>query len=171
MRGVHPRGAVIPARRRIPVLAGLRKMTRRIVQKFLYGAAAFICLICTGGNLAIAAPQSLKLELNKLEPRTNACRAYFVIENKSGAAYTGLKLDLVIFNGDGIVANRLAVETAPLPANKTRLKVFDIQGAGCSAISRVLLNDVLACETGGQPANNCLASIETGSRTATKFFK
>jgi hypothetical protein len=125
--------------------------------------------------LAIALPAradgpSISIELNKLEANGAACRAYMVLNNSAGEAFESLKLDLVMFGTDGVVARRLAVETAPLAAGKTILKVFDIADQPCNGIGRVLLNDILTCR-GAEPRNDCLALVQTTSRAAAPFFK
>lgn len=116
----------------------------------------------------IAAPasaESVRVELNKLEPNNGACRAYMVTENGRDSALQSLKLDLVMFNADGVIAKRLAVELGPLPAGKTRVKAFDIDGVGCGGVSRILLNDVLSC--GG--AADCLSLVTVASRSDVAF--
>ncbi len=120
---------------------------------------------------ARAEPMPLTIELNKLEAAGEACRAYIVLHNPSPDAYTSLKLDLVMFDDDGIVARRLAVEGAPLTAGKTSLKVFDIAGLACPSIGRILLNDVLACAGASGAYEGCLARIETSARGKTPFIK
>ena len=120
---------------------------------------------------AWAADGGVSVELNKLEPSGGACRAYLVLENKSERAFETLKLDLVMFGADGIVANRLAVETAPLPGGKTSLKVFEIDALPCDGIGRVLLNDVMACadETGARA--DCLDLVTPSARGDAGFIK
>lgn len=114
----------------------------------------------------------VSLELNKLEPRDGACRAYLVIGNNTDIAFESLKLDLVMFDTDDIVAERLAVETAPLPAGKTSLKVFDIQGLACANMGRLLLNDVMQCsDSNGKKRRDCLPRITTSARGERAFSK
>src|SRR4026207_2230004 len=48
--------------------------------------------------------------LSKLEPRGQACRAYFVVGNKTKTPYEELKLDLVLFRPDGVIGGRFAVD-------------------------------------------------------------
>lgn len=120
---------------------------------------------------ALADNGALRVELNKLEPHGEACRAYLVLENATGSAFEELKLDLVLFDTDGVVARRLAVEMAPLPAGKTSLKVFDISGLACDAIGRVLLNDVLACADAAGAREDCLALVSPTARGAVRFIK
>jgi len=117
------------------------------------------------------AGDGIAIELNKLEPVKTACRAYLVVQNRTGAALTSLRLDLVMFGSDGVIARRLAVETAPLPAGKTAVRLFDMDGTPCDGISRVLLNDVLACSGDDGGRDDCLAAIRTSSRTDAEFIR
>lgn len=119
--------------------------------------------------------EGVRIELNKLEPLDSACRAYLLFENRMSEDFRSLKLDLVMFNPEGIINRRLAVEGGPLPAAKTSVKLFDIQGVTCDAVSRVLLNGVLGCSVvrdgTEQERQDCLQLIETASRSGTEFFK
>jgi hypothetical protein len=128
-------------------------------------------ILAVFGVSAHAAEPAVSLELNKLEPNGSACRAYLVLQNDAGVAFETLKLDLVLFDGDGVVASRLAVETAPLADGKTSLKVFDVTDQPCDAIGRVLLNDVLACQDAGGPRHDCLDLVRPTARGAISFIK
>jgi hypothetical protein len=112
-----------------------------------------------------ASAEPVSVELNKLEAADGACQAYMVTDNNRESAMESLKLDLVMFDQDGIIAKRLAVELGPLPAGKTRVKVFRIDGVGCPTISRILVNDILSC--GG--ADNCLPLLSVASRSEVAF--
>lgn len=115
--------------------------------------------------------EGVRIELNKLEPLESACRAYLLFENRTPNDFTSLKLDLVMFNAEGIINRRLAVEGGPLAANKTSVKLFDIQDVSCGAVSRMLLNGVLSCSDSQGEREDCLQIIETASRSDTEFFK
>lgn len=115
--------------------------------------------------------EALSIELNKLEPQGDACRAYLVVKNASGQPLDSLKLDLVMFDKGGVVAKRLAVQAAPLPVGKTSLKVFDIAGHDCEAIGSILLNDVLECEPAPDAPAGCLAAISVSARGDLTFMK
>lgn len=124
-----------------------------------------------GADPAIAASaNAVTVELNKLEPSDGACRAYLLVENGTGEAFETLTLDIVMFDQEGIVARRLAVETAPMPAGKTSLKVFDVTDLGCEAIGSVLLNRVLACADASGERDDCLDLISVSARTAVPFI-
>lgn len=123
------------------------------------------------GYPAHAAEPSVTIELNKLEVQDKSCRAYLVLENKSGAPFESLKLDLVMFDTQGVVAKRLAVEAAPLAARKTTLTAFDITDQNCGEIGRVLLNGVLSCRQAGAPRTDCIEDIATSARGRVPFVK
>jgi len=129
----------------------------------------FVLLVTAAG--ARADDGGVTVELNKLEPNGGACRAYLVLENGTASAFDTLTLDLVMFDTDGVVAKRLAVETAPLPAGKTSLKVFDIDGLPCGAVGRVLLNDVMACADASGPRDDCLGLVAPAARGPVAFVK
>ena len=120
---------------------------------------------------AQAADNVVRVELNKLEPQGDACRAYLVLQNGTDSAFASLKLDLVIFDADGVVAKRLAVETAPLRTGKTSLKVFDMKGLVCKRVGRLLLNTVMKCADKSGARENCLDSIATAARGPVPFIK
>lgn len=121
--------------------------------------------------LAHGQGEPVSIQLNKLEPDGDACRVYLLMENGSDSAFESLRLDLVMFDGDGIVAKRLAVETAPLPAGKTRVKVFGISDLACGEISRVLLNDVLDCADQNGERDDCLGRVAVDSATEVPFIE
>lgn len=129
------------------------------------------CPPCAADAAADPAEARVAIELNKLEPVAEACRAYLVVRNDTGIAFESLQLDLVLFDNDDIVAKRLAVETAPLPAGKTSLKVFDIAGLQCDAIGQILLNNVLSCEDAFGKRDDCLALLAVTSRGMVPFIK
>ena len=112
----------------------------------------------------------IRVELNRLEPQGEACRAYLVVRNAAPDALQSLKLDLFAFDLDGVVARRIAVEVGPLTAGKTSVKLFDFAGIACPRFSRVLVNDVLACDGRDGPRTACLDRLATASRVAKVAF-
>ncbi len=129
-------------------------------------AFSLLVLACAGAR---AAEGAINLELNKVEPAGEGCRIYMVFSNETAGVIESFKPDLVFFDQDGVIADRLVVEGGPLPAGKTRVKLFDVGQLGCGSIQRVLLNDIRACA--GQTPAACLAITNTSSRSGVEFIK
>ncbi len=121
-------------------------------------------LLMAGAAAAQPAPP-LRIELNRLEPREGgACRVWLVLNNGGAEPLDPLRLDLVLFGRDGVVARRVAVDVGPLPAARTGARIFDLAGQGCEAIGSVLLNDVLACGTDPTARAVCAERAALASR-------
>lgn len=119
---------------------------------------------------AVAAADNIEIELNKLEDKDNSCRAYLVFKNQTDSHFNEFKLDLVMFGADGIISRRLAVDSSPLRSNKTSVKLFDIEGQSCEAISLILINDVLSCRDEYE-RSDCVDLIEASSKGNVSFVK
>lgn len=132
-------------------------------------AAAFF--LCAAVPAAQAQDGSIQIELNKLEPQENACRAYIVLQNGTDSTFDSLRLDLVAFDTDGIVAKRLAVEASPLPPAKTSLKLFDMSELACDGIGHLLLNSVLACGDQSGERSDCLDLVDVSAKPGLKLIK
>ena len=123
------------------------------------------------GSSAMAADPALSVELNKLETFDKGCRAYVVINNPGETAYQSMKLDLVLFQPDGVIARRFAVDLAPLKAAKKTVKLFDIDGLACDKISSVLVNDVMECKAESGAVTDCLAKMNLSSVAGAPLTK
>lgn len=124
-----------------------------------------------GSGVAFANGDRVSLQLNKLEDVDANCRAYLVATNTSAQRLASLNLDLVLFNRDGVIDQRLAVEMAPLRAGKTVVKAFVLANVECGAIGRILLNDVLSCETDDGALADCLDRLDVSSLSTAEFIQ
>jgi hypothetical protein len=115
----------------------------------------------------------VSVELNKLEPKGQACRIYLVVTNKTTADYQDFNLDLVLFRPDGIIGRNFKINLAPLKANKRAVKLFDLDndGTGCDQVGSFLINDVLECKTASGPVDNCLGKLTVSSLTKVQLTK
>ena len=120
---------------------------------------------------AWAQDNALHIELNRLEEHGDGCRVHLVLENTSPRAYTSYRLDLVIFAADGVIARRLALETAPLRANKTMVKEFELTDLTCQGVGRVLLNDVTSCSSDAGNRDDCVSTTRVSSRASVSLVK
>ena len=137
-------------------------------------AAAFFALAPATARTEDAAP--ITIELNRLEPQPDlkpaaGCRAWLLMRNPGAEALDPLRLDLLLFGKDGVIARRLALDVGPVPANKTMARVFDLSALPCESIGGVLLNDVLACNKGDDGRAACAARITTASRVSGVNFE
>jgi hypothetical protein len=139
------------------------------VQQALWAvvAAAFLGVAAQDATAQDGAP--IRIELNKLTPREGACEAYLVLRNPGGAALETLRLDLVMFDGDGVIARRLAVEAGPVLPDKTSVRAFLIDGLACEAVGTMLLNDVAACADVSGPRADCLGMLALDARSGLDF--
>lgn len=152
-----------------------------MISKSLFAAAAACLLVGSAAhaqdNAATTAPAAsessdgITLELNKIEKSEKGCRAYVVVTNPTSTAYEAFKLDLVMFQTDGIVGRRFALDLSPVRPDKRSVKLFDLDGAQCDQIGSFLINDVMDCRTSSGPATDCLARLKVKSLTKVEISK
>jgi hypothetical protein len=102
-----------------------------MIPKSLLAAAAAVLIVTAAASHAEDAParpeggdDSISLELNKLESSDKGCKAYVVASNPTTTSYDALRLDLVMFQTDGVIGRRFALELAPLRPSRT-VKMFE----------------------------------------------
>jgi len=111
------------------------------------------------------------VELNKLEASDKGCRVYVVVSNPSDASYDAYKLDVVMFQPDGIIGRRFSVDLAPLHPSKRTVKPFELDGTQCDGIGSFLINDVMECHASSGPVKDCLANMKVKSLTKVEISK
>jgi len=149
-------------------LSPLHTRTRRILATVATVGAAF----CAPAAAQDDDSPTLGVELNKLEQTGAACRSYMVLSNRTDATLDQLSLDLVVFDTDGVIDRRLAVELGPVQAGRTRVKVFDMADLDCDRVARVLLNDVLTCRPDRMgDATTCDGALRVSGRGDVDFIR
>jgi len=118
-----------------------------------------------------ADPSPLSVQLNKLETYDKGCRAYVVMNNTGEQGFQTFKVDLVLFQSDGVISRRFLVDLGPLKAAKKTVKLFDIEGLACDKITSVLVNDVTECKSDGTPITDCLSRITLSSVASSPLTK
>jgi len=117
-------------------------------------------------------PVGLRVELNKLEQTGTACRSYMVLVNSTETALERLSLNLVVFDTQGLIDCRLAVELGPVKSGRIQVKVFDMEELDCGRVARVLMNDVLVCAPDRlDEATRCDEALRVLGRGAVKFIR
>jgi hypothetical protein len=165
------------------------------VSRSLFWAAAIVVLANGARHGAHAQTPitsvPISIELNKLEslPAPTAapgnaaeavtgCRVYIVITNPDPEPIAQLRLDLIIFATDGVIARRIALDLGPLAPHKTAVRLFDLIGQPCDDIGRLLVNEVLGCQFGkheDSPAGDlrpaCMDRLKLSSRAKAELTK
>lgn len=134
-------------------------------------ASGLLATSLAAGGAAAADPVALTIELNKLEAQDKGCRAYIVVDNGNATAYQALKLDLVLFQPDGVIGRRFAVDLAPLKGSKRTVKLFDLEGTACDQVGSLLINDIVDCKSDTGSIDSCLAGITVKSLTSVQLTK
>jgi hypothetical protein len=128
----------------------------------------------TGAAAETGAPANpsdaaVTVELNKLEPAANACRAYFVVGNQLPDPLKELQLDVYIFDPKGVIAHRVGLAFTDVRPNRTKVVLFDLADLTCGDIGRLLVNEVLACSTAKGPVDHCADRVAVNTKTAARF--
>ena len=145
-----------------------------MISKITAAAAATVLAVLGSAALApveAADNAATTLELNKLEATDKGCRAHVVINNPGETAYQSFKLDLVVFQNDGVIGKHLLVDLAPLKAQKKFVKSFELQGLACDKIGSFLINDVTECNGETGPVADCLKHLALSTLTPVQLSK
>jgi hypothetical protein len=117
-------------------------------------------------------PASLGVELNKLEDNgTGGCRAFFLFRNGSGVAFEGFEMSLAIFDPDGVIDRLLSIDAAPLPVERTTLKLFEVPDLACDRIAEVLLHDMPVCRPQNADNIDCFPVLALTSRASAALVQ
>lgn len=141
--------------------------------KFLHVAAVMVAvtLIALPRN-AMAETGPLLVELNKTEEIDGGgCRAFFLFRNQTGKSFAGFEMSLAILDADGVIDRLLSVDAAPLPVQRTTLKLFEIPDIACSNISEILLHDITSCQPQNEEQMDCFPILNLESRAAAQLVK
>lgn len=124
------------------------------------------------GNLSASAQTAetgIALELNVLQSTDAGCRVGFLLENKHSSDVEKLEIEAVIFNAEDLIDRLLILEFGTVAASASKVRLFQLPDLQCDQVSRVLLNEVIACDGAALDASTCERSMELSNRTAIKF--
>ena len=137
--------------------------------RIFFAAAVLIGL--AAATPARADEARIGIELNKLEPAENACRSYIVVRNPAEQTYTAFNMEVLVFDTDGVIQNRIAMDLAPIRPNKTSVLIVNLAGIQCDRIGEVLVNSFLDCERGEERLGDCLTRVDLSSKTSARLCK
>ncbi|XXB66390.1 hypothetical protein WDX12_30895 [Mesorhizobium sp. RIZ17] len=111
----------------------------------------------------------LSLELNAAQPSEKGCRLTFVVNNALSADLSKAAFEIALFNEVGVVDRLTVLDFKDLPAGKTKVTRFDLAGADCGKLSRVLINSATECASAGVEPAACMLGLKTSTKTAIAF--
>lgn len=109
--------------------------------------------------------EEISVQLNDAETVNGSCRLTFVVRNTLPTPVKALGLDLVMFDTSDGVSGYAAIDFGELPAGKMRVRQYDVAKGDCTGISRVLLNEVRACDLQDAAQQDCLPLLRIDSRS------
>lgn len=112
---------------------------------------------------------ALTLELNGAQPSDKGCRLTFVVNNTLGADLSKAAFEIALFNEAGVVDRLTVLDFKDLPAGKTKVTRFDLAGADCAKVSRVLINSATECAGTGIQPDACMRGLKTETKTGIAF--
>ena len=70
-----------------------------------------------------------------------------------------------------LIFERLLIDLAPLPHDRTTIASFPLLAAKCSDVSRILVKDVPACRAEGGGDMDCFSSLRVKTRARIQIGK
>ncbi|WP_343079631.1 hypothetical protein [Ostreiculturibacter nitratireducens] len=135
-------------------------------------AAGLVITLHLAAAPASAESGKLTVELNKFEDaESGSCRAFFLFRNDSGKAFEGFEMSLAILDSNGVIDRLLNIDAAPLPVERTTLKLFEIPEVACGDISEVLLHAIEICKPQNEEETDCFPMVSLESRTSAALVK
>ena len=130
-----------------------------------------------GASPLLAAAQSpenassrLVLELNTLQDTGAACRLTFVARNETGAEIDQAIFETVVFDTTGGVVSLSLFDFRDLPADRPRVRQFDLPGISCGSVGKALINGANTCVVGGVESLVCQKALTLESRLAVELL-
>lgn len=109
----------------------------------------------------------LSVELNKFETADNGgCRAFFLFRNQTGNSFEEFEMSLAVLDQNGVIDRLLSIDAAPIPVQRTVLKLFEIPETDCANISEILLHDLPVCKPQNADPVDCFPLLTLASKTS-----
>ncbi len=126
-------------------------------------ALAFSTVFLTGPG--VAADAGLFVNLNKAETVPSGCRLTYVVDNTTAQSLSGQSLLIDVFDAQGTYSRKVVFRFGGIGAGRTKVQQFDLVGAPCEDISRLLIDDITDCVSEDGTEMDCLGLLRTSSAT------
>ena len=128
-----------------------------------------LLIACTLPAVALAqeaeAPAAeLSIELNAMTDVDGACRLTFLARNATGNGIDKAVFETVIFDTEGGVVRLSLFDFRDLPADRPRVRQFDLPQISCAGIGQALINGANSCTVDGSESGICDSALTLGSR-------
>lgn len=137
----------------------------RVIALGLLFSASFI------SNAYSRDTNSLTLELNKIEPRSNDCLLTFVVSSNTKSDIQKHAYEFVIFDKELSVDRMRVFDFRDVAAGKIKVRQFQLPNTKCDNLGRLLLNDVSACDGKDLDKKYCASSLKVTNKTSVEFLK
>lgn len=128
-------------------------------------AAAAVLVAPAPPAIAQDTAPELGIELNKTETTVEGCRTLFVFDNRTGHELNRFRVDLILFDPEGIYKKQLLLDMAPLYADKKTVASFLLGEESCDKIGSILINDIPQCRDGVGHTVDCVELLEVRSKS------
>ncbi|MDV7145237.1 hypothetical protein R3X27_21345 [Tropicimonas sp. TH_r6] len=115
-------------------------------------------------------PALLSLELNAIHDVGGACRLSFLVRNETGTAIDKAVFETVIFDPSGGVASLTLFDFRDLPADRPRVRQFDLPEMSCGTIGQALINGANTCVVDGADSEICDSALSLDSRLEVELL-
>ena len=115
------------------------------------------------------ANSALTVELNLIEQEGTSCRTYFVFDNGGDIDFANLRLDVFLFNNNGIIGRRFLLDSGAVNSGGTRVRIADLPDTECAGVGYLLINGVLGCEDRDGARDDCASLIDTRTRAEVEL--
>lgn len=112
----------------------------------------------------------LSIELNSVQDVQGACRFTFLAKNTTGSAIDKAVFETVIFDTAGSVVRLSLFDFRDLPANRPRVRQFDVPATNCEEIGQTLINGTNTCTVNGAQSDICSDGLMLNSRITIKLL-
>lgn len=112
-----------------------------------------------------ASPQ-LSLELNSVQDVGGACRLSFLAQNRTGVEIDEAVFETVIFDTSGGVVSLSLFDFRKLPADRPRVRQFDLPDTACDTVGQALINGANTCVVAGADSDVCDNALSLNSRVS-----
>ena len=112
----------------------------------------------------------LSLELNAVQDVGGACRLSFLAQNRTGAVIDKAVFETVIFDTSGGVISLSLFDFRELPADRPRVRQFDLPGMACDTVGQALINGANTCVVDGADSPVCDAALSLSSRISVELL-